>query len=155
MRNNMDNDTLKLEFISNNFSLPPSYRFKFKGGIYHSISISFSKNSFKDKNLFVSEFGSNNATSLNSNYSMVFGKMNIGASFMMMSNKRQNGKLQIFSGNIRIAKKMTGIETLVNHRQEVAFVSLSPCPHSLLNSLAAISNSANSSGSSAWSPNPP
>lgn len=101
MRNNVDNDTLKLEFVSSNFSVTPSYRFKSDNGAFHSCSVSFNKSVFEDKNLLTGTYSNNNTTSINGHYNLVFKQLNAGAAISFMDNKRINGDFHIFSGSLR------------------------------------------------------
>jgi hypothetical protein len=93
-RNTLDNDTLRLEFVAQNFSISPAYRFKL-GRVQNTLSATYSESQFDDKNLFSGVRNSNNMTAITANWMLVFGKMTLSALGSISRNERSSGQLDI------------------------------------------------------------
>ena len=99
-RNTLDNDTLRLEFVSQNFSLSPAYRFMFKK-VQNTLSATLARSQFEDKNLFSGARNTNNMTALTGNWMLVFGKMTLSALGSFSRNERSTGQLDIVTYSLQ------------------------------------------------------
>ncbi len=93
-RNTIDNDTLRLEFVSQNFSVSPSYRFKI-GKVANTLSASIASSQFDDKNLFSGERNSNDMKAVTGNWTAIIGKLTFSAVGSISRNERSTGVIDI------------------------------------------------------------
>ena len=93
-RNTLDNDTLRLEFVSQNFSVSPSYRFQL-GKVANTVSASFASSQFDDKNLFSGERNSNDMKAFTGNWTAIVGTLTLSAVGSITRNERSSGVIDI------------------------------------------------------------
>jgi len=93
-RNNLDNDTLRLEFVSKNLSVTPVYRIQGKSAS-HTVSATYALSDFEDKNLFSGELAANKTETYSGSYSLGIQQFSLTASGTLMHNARSTGDLDI------------------------------------------------------------
>jgi hypothetical protein len=98
MRNDFNNDTLRIEFISNNYAITPSYRFK-TGQANHTISLTYNASIFEDKNLLTGALGSNDAKTVSASYSVNLHKLMLSGQAFSTQNKRLDYMQDITTGS--------------------------------------------------------
>jgi len=116
MRNDIQNDTLRIEFISQNFSVTPMFKFK-TSETEHTITLTYNAAVFEDKNLLTGVLGSNNVKTFSGNYSVGIGKLSFGLMAFRTQNKRLNYEQIINTASFRVGlailKKALNISTSV------------------------------------------
>lgn len=105
-KNTIDNDTFKIELISESWSISPSYSFMGKRSI-QNFSLTFSKNNFKDFNTVTGSLNDNDATNGIFSYLISTKKRPFSGTFLLsyFENQTSFGKLVTQSGNIGAAYK--------------------------------------------------
>jgi len=98
VRNNMTQDTLKIETVSNSFNLNPTYTLSAES-IVHTISATYSQDSYNDYNVVSGAENSNVTQSIAGNYAASFTKipLSTSAAYNYMTNNVKAGELTISS----------------------------------------------------------
>lgn len=99
-RNNLDNDTLRLEFVSRNFSVSPTYRIQGRTAS-HTFSANYLLCDFQDKNLFSGELAANKTETFGGSYSLAVAQFSILLSGMQLHNDRSTGAFELTSFTIQ------------------------------------------------------
>lgn len=94
IRNNVANDTLKIEMVSQSLSLTPTFT-KQLGALTHSITAGFSTNAFKDLNTVTGETNDHNTTNLYGLYTLSQKVISASAMYGVMTSKITSGTLNI------------------------------------------------------------
>lgn len=94
-RNNLDNDTLRIEYVSKNLSVTPVLRLASGGNSSHTISATYALSDFDDKNLFTGEFAANQTETWSGSYLLAIGNFSFNASGTFMHNDRSTGALDV------------------------------------------------------------
>ncbi len=81
MRNNNRNDTLKIENVTNSFSIGPTYALQTRSAV-HTISASWALDAFTDFNTVTGQAGSNNTNTITGLYSLLFLTVPISATIV-------------------------------------------------------------------------
>lgn len=107
VRNNMKNDTLKVETVSNSFSISPSYIIR-ASSIIHTITASYSLDAFSDYNVITGAQGSNNTQNIMALYaaSFVDSPLLLNATASRMTNDLPANKLTIHSATLGVSYKL-------------------------------------------------
>lgn len=93
-RNNVANDTLRLEFVSRNLAVTPVLRIQ-RNDLSHTLSFTFGLSDFDDKNLFSGELATNRTQTLSSSYTFARRQFTVMATGSYMQNDRSTGALDI------------------------------------------------------------
>lgn len=99
-RNNLDNDTLRLEFVSQNITISPVYRITDKKAS-HTISATFALSDFEDRNLFNGEVANNQTQTVSGSYALSLGAFSFTTAGTYMENKRSTGLLDVTTLTVR------------------------------------------------------
>lgn len=104
IRNNMKNDTLKIEQVSNSLSISPTVVIP-AGAADHMITLSWSLDAFNDYNVVSGATSSNNTMSLLGMYAVSLTRIPLTASFSLsrMTNDLPLGNLTIHSADLSAA----------------------------------------------------
>lgn len=94
-RNNIDNDTLRIEYVSKNLSVTPVLRIAPSTKSVHTISATYALSDFNDKNLFTGEFAANQTETWSGSYLLAIGSFSFNASGTFMHNDRSTGALDV------------------------------------------------------------
>lgn len=126
IRNNVDNDTLKVEYLSSNLSVTPSFRFGNEAN-KHFLSFTWSKSEFEDLNLLTGQQNNNNNTVFSALYSLSNEKWSLGLNASHINNQQFQGDIRIFTSGLRLAyndkDKRLQISTALNRVQSSYFGS--------------------------------
>lgn len=103
--NSIDNDTLKINFLSESYGAFANYRFKTKE-INHIINATFNKSKFQDFNLFTGNTADNNATTIGGGLSTKFTKLYTGIHYFYSFNKQFTGDIKVNSTELKAGYKI-------------------------------------------------
>lgn len=92
--NTIDNDTLKVNFLSESYGVFANYKFKTKE-INHVLNGLYSVSKFQDFNLFTGATANNNTTSVGGGITSQFEKLYTGLNYMYSLNKQFNGDIKV------------------------------------------------------------
>lgn len=101
LRNNIDNDTFKIENIARNISLSPSYIIQGKQAS-HSFNVTLAQSAFEDFNFATQMLNQNNTLSFVGIYVLTYGKINVSLNGSYIYNDRITDNLEIRTGGVRI-----------------------------------------------------
>jgi len=101
VRNNIDNDTLKVEIISKAFSITPAYSFR-SSNASHRINATYSQDDFSDLNTLTRQFQDNTTLSFMLAYSIRFENfpLSLNTSANHVQNNVKNAELELNALNI-------------------------------------------------------
>ncbi|MBL0176840.1 MAG: hypothetical protein IPP94_16525 [Ignavibacteria bacterium] len=107
IRNNLVNDTLKLETVTNSVSISPSYTLRTEGAV-HSMTAIFSIDAFTDYNVVSGRQGSNNTQTLMGVYSVSFmeNPLSISVTGSRMTNDLPVSKLLLYSASFNASYRL-------------------------------------------------
>jgi hypothetical protein len=103
--NSIDNDTLKINFLSESYSVFGNYKFKTKE-INHILNGTYSSNKFKDFNLLTGNTADNNVATYGGGISSKFSKFYTGFNYIYSLNTQFSGKIKVNNSEVKMGYKM-------------------------------------------------